>query len=62
MNMNVNIPPYPTPPHHQTKTGKRKKTKTPKRQQNTQAPAAPMAASHVATLPSTETVGNRSSP
>ena len=51
--MNVNIPPYPTPPHHQTKTGKRKKdNKTPRR------PAAPMAASHVATLPSTETVGN----
>jgi len=43
MNMNVNIPPRTTPPHHQTKTEKHKKhiqkkdqKKTPKRQQNTQ--------------------------
>jgi len=35
MIMNVNIPPRTTPPHHQTKAGKRKKSlnkKTPKGQ------------------------------
>jgi hypothetical protein len=38
--MNVNIPPHPTPTHAIIKKLKQKTAKTPKKQQNTQAPCS----------------------